>query len=78
MIVVTRRRARRQRAVKLKAGETVAEAENRRHNPSSKTHPSPMANGSNAGSSQRSGRSPVEETGAIYVADHTVTLGAQR
>ena len=45
--------------------ETVAEAENRRHNPSSKTHPSPMANGSNAGSSRRSGRSPVEGTGAI-------------
>ena len=70
--------ARKQRAVKLKAGETMAEAEKSRHNPSSKTHPSPMADGLNAGNSRRSGRSPAEETGAIYVADHTVTPGAQR
>ena len=56
-------------AVKLKAGETVAEVE---------TRPSPMADGLNVRSTRRSGRIPAMETGAIYAADHTVMPGAQR
>ena len=68
---MTRRGEKIQELVMLKVGETVAEARNNMHIPSSTTSTNQMASSLDTRTTQRSVHSPAKEMDATYAEDHT-------